>query len=68
MGKNKRIRKGIESLEQRIREHENKIAIEGERYNPDYGLIAHWKKEIDGGNGKSKANEIICREGHELCL
>lgn len=48
MGKNKRVRKRINSLELRIREHEQKIAAEEERFNPDAGLIDHWKKEIKG--------------------
>ena len=48
MGKNKRVRKRINSLEWRIREHEQKIALEKERFNPDVGLIDHWEKEIKG--------------------
>lgn len=35
-------------MELRIREHEQKIAAEEERFNPDAGLIDHWKKEIKG--------------------
>jgi hypothetical protein len=48
MGKNKKLRKGIESLERRIGEHEDKIARERGRFNPDAGLISHWANEIKG--------------------
>ena len=36
----------IRSLEDRIREHEDFIAKEKGRFNPDTGLISHWEKEI----------------------
>jgi len=46
MGRNRRLRKGIRSLQDRIREHEDFIAKEKGRFNPDTGLISHWDKEI----------------------
>jgi len=48
MGKNKRIRKRIDSLEGRIRQHEQKIEEEKKRVIPDAGLINHWEIEIKG--------------------
>jgi hypothetical protein len=48
MGKHKRVPERINSLEWRISQHEQKIAIEKERFNPDVGLIDHWEKEIKG--------------------
>lgn len=43
----KRLRKGIRSLRDRIREHEDKIAQEKSKPNPDLGLIGKWEREID---------------------
>ncbi|QTA87866.1 hypothetical protein [Desulfonema magnum] len=45
MGK-KAIRKRIESLLKRVREHELKIQNEKMKEPPDYGLIHHWEAEI----------------------
>jgi len=45
MGK-KALRKRIESLLDRINEHELKILNEKTKPNPDYGLIRHWETEI----------------------
>jgi len=42
----RRYGRKIESLEERIREHQEKIRRERERDNPDEGLIAHWEREI----------------------
>jgi len=55
-------------LERRIHEHEDKIAIERERFNPDDRLMAHWKRGTMAGSDKSKANENACRGGYESCL
>ncbi|ABF44239.1 MULTISPECIES: hypothetical protein [Deinococcus] len=46
MGENKRVRGIIESLEEQIRLHLDKIANELARETPDHGLIRHWNKEI----------------------
>jgi hypothetical protein len=43
---NKNHKKAIESLEKRIFEHQEKIRLELNKENPDFGLINHWKKEI----------------------
>ncbi len=45
MGK-KNHKKAIQSLTQRIVEHQQKIRTELEKNTPDYGLINHWEKEI----------------------
>ena len=42
----KRFRKRIESLQQKIDEHEEKIDQERNNPNPDEGLIRHWQTEI----------------------
>lgn len=45
MGK-KAIKKRIESLLNRIREHELKIQNKKMKEPPNYGLIHHWEAEI----------------------
>ncbi|ALF55446.1 hypothetical protein ACX27_25650 [Nostoc piscinale CENA21] len=45
MGK-KHHKKAIDSLTQRIQEHQEKIRLESEKDLPDEGLIKHWEKEI----------------------
>lgn len=45
MGK-KHHKKAIDSLTQRIAEHQEKIKLELEKDFPDEGLIKHWNKEI----------------------
>lgn len=45
MGK-KNHRKTIESLTQRIAEHQEKIQLEYKKDYPNLGLIHHWEKEI----------------------
>ncbi len=45
MGK-KNHQKAINSLNQRILEHQAKIQTEREKDYPDVGLIHHWEKEI----------------------
>ena len=45
MGK-KAIRKRIESLLNRVREHELKIQNEKMKEVPNYGLIGNWEAEI----------------------
>ena len=42
----KHHQKAIESLAQRITEHQEKIRLESEKSFPDEGLIKHWEKEI----------------------
>jgi len=42
----KQHQKAIESLAQRITEHQEKIRLESEKSFPDEGLIKHWEKEI----------------------
>ena len=42
----RRYRRKIESLEERIREHQEKIQREKEKDKPDEGLIAYWEREI----------------------
>jgi len=42
----KRLRRKVSALERRIREHEEKIAAEKLRADPDQGLISHWETEI----------------------
>ena len=54
MGKNKRYRKRVAGLQAAITLHEQKIAFELQKANPDAGLIQHWSKEIQGWQ-----NEII---------
>jgi hypothetical protein len=46
MGK-RALKKRIESLLRRVKEHEMKIQIEEAKETPDYGLIQHWQAEID---------------------
>lgn len=47
MGK-KRLRRRKSSLEQIIKEHQEKIKLERQKNNPDEGIIKHWEKEIAG--------------------
>ncbi|PHM08598.1 hypothetical protein CK516_19840 [Nostoc sp. 'Peltigera malacea cyanobiont' DB3992] len=42
----KHHQKAIESLAQRITEHQEKIRLKSEKSFPDEGLIKHWEKEI----------------------
>ena len=44
--KRKKLKKKIESLSDRIKEHKDKIAAERQISFPDEGCIAHWEKEI----------------------
>jgi hypothetical protein len=46
MGK-RGIRRRIESLVARQRDHEAKIEHEKNKLAPDYGLIRHWEAEIE---------------------
>jgi hypothetical protein len=46
MGRNKKLRIRIESLRQRITDHQIKIALERQRTTPDVSLIRHWMIEI----------------------
>ena len=46
MGK-RALKKRIESLASRMKEHKMKIQIEESKKAPDYGLIRHWQAEID---------------------
>jgi hypothetical protein len=45
MGKRNHL-KAIRSLQKRIDEHQEKIALEKLRDFPNLGLIRHWEKEI----------------------
>ncbi len=45
-GRNKKLRVRIESLRQRITDHQIKIALERQRATPDLSLIRHWMVEI----------------------
>ena len=42
----KHHQKVIESLAQRITEHQEKIRLKSEKNLPDEGLIKHWEKKI----------------------
>ncbi|MDF0676657.1 MAG: hypothetical protein P0120_20330 [Nitrospira sp.] len=46
MGRNKKLRVRIESLRQRITDHQIKIALERQRATPNVSLIRHWTVEI----------------------
>jgi hypothetical protein len=54
MGRNKHNRKRLVGLQSVIASHEEKIAEEMNRANPDLGLIAHWMKEIRGWQKESQ--------------
>lgn len=43
---NRTVRKAIQSLRQRIYEHQEKIEREQSQSESDEGLIAHWQSEI----------------------
>ncbi|PSB04641.1 hypothetical protein [Merismopedia glauca] len=45
MGK-KHHKKTINSLNNRIIEHQEKIELESQKESPDLDLIEHWRKEI----------------------
>ena len=46
MGRNKKLRIRLESLNHRITDHQIKIALERQRTNPNLSLIRHWEVEI----------------------
>ena len=46
MGRNKKLRIRIESVSQRITDHQIKIALERQRATPNVSLIRHWVVEI----------------------
>jgi hypothetical protein len=46
MGENKKLRKQISSFERVIREHEEKIKKEMQKFQPDERLINTWKRHI----------------------
>ncbi|HKQ05114.1 MAG TPA: hypothetical protein VJ464_08290 [Blastocatellia bacterium] len=48
MGQNKHYRKRVTGLQAKINLHEQKIAFELQKAEPDAGLIQHWSKEIRG--------------------
>ncbi len=50
MGRNKKLRIRIESLRQRITDHQIKIALERQRVTPNVSLIRHWTVEIKAWN------------------
>ncbi len=43
----KEFLKQIRSLEERKREHENKVKSEQRKASPDYHLIKYWQREIN---------------------
>ena len=47
MGKSKKIKKSIESFEERIKEHENKIKEYRDKDGRDETLIGYWQEEIE---------------------
>jgi hypothetical protein len=49
-GQKRDLKKRIESLEERIREHRAKISSEGRKAHPDDGLIRFWEREISNYN------------------
>lgn len=46
MGRNKKLRIRLNSLSQRITDHQIKIALERQRTTPNVSLIRHWVVEI----------------------
>ena len=46
MTRNKQLRKQIASLRNRRNEHQEKVADEASKENPQWDLIEHWIKEI----------------------
>jgi hypothetical protein len=46
MGRNKKLRIRIASLQQRITDHRIKVALERQRPTPNASLIRHWSVEI----------------------
>jgi len=46
MGRNKKLRIRLNSLRQRITDHQIKIALERQRTTPNASLIRHWAVEI----------------------
>ena len=48
MGKRKKLLLKIEDKRRFIQEHQDKINAEMRKWNPDEGLIKHWKSEIRG--------------------
>lgn len=55
MGKNKKLKKSIESFEQRIKEHEEKIMkYKGDENSP---IINYWEKEIKNFKKKKEERE-----------
>jgi len=47
MGKKKKIKKSIESIEKRIKEHKEKIGKYEKESGKDYALKEYWKREIE---------------------
>ncbi|MEK6823431.1 MAG: hypothetical protein AABY06_00190 [Nanoarchaeota archaeon] len=57
MGKNKKLKKSIESFEKRIKEHEEKIKeFEGKEDSP---LINYWEKEKGRTGEKVKKIKLL---------
>ena len=60
MGKKRKIKKGIESYDEQIEKHKQKIA---EYTGTNYALIDYWKKEIERyENEKTKEKRKIEKE------
>jgi len=49
---NRRLRKSVESYQERIREHQAKIEEELRRLEPRWELIRYWEKEIRAYQGR----------------
>lgn len=47
MGRNRELRKKMAARECRIREHFDKMDAERAKLDPDWGLVEHWKSEIE---------------------
>lgn len=43
---NRNLRKAIQSLQDQIKVHHDKIALEQQSPKPNWGVIAHWESEI----------------------
>lgn len=48
MGKNKRLRKRLASLEAQLYAHYTKLGIEAAKEMPAQGTMNYWRKEIKG--------------------
>ena len=63
MGRNKKLRKGIESLERQIQLHREKIFRENLKDVPDTGLINKWFRDIEIFEGEIVKKAKRLRKG-----